>query len=41
MSQMIQVGATVLHEPRLMILDEPFSGLDPLNVRLVKSCLST
>ena len=40
MSQMIQVGATVLHEPRLMILDEPFSGLDPLNVRLVKELLS-
>ena len=40
MSQMIQVGATVLHEPRLMILDEPFSSLDPLNVRLVKELLS-
>ena len=40
MSQLIQLGATVLHDPRLMILDEPFSGLDPVNVRLVKGLLS-
>ena len=39
MSQLIQFGATVLHDPRLMILDEPFSGLDPVNVRLVKDLL--
>jgi ABC-2 type transport system ATP-binding protein len=32
MSQKIQFIATVLHEPDLIILDEPFSGLDPINV---------
>ncbi len=32
MSQKIQFIATVLHEPDLLILDEPFSGLDPVNV---------
>ena len=32
MSQKIQFIATVLHEPELIILDEPFSGLDPINV---------
>jgi ABC-2 type transport system ATP-binding protein len=32
MSQKIQFIATVLHEPELIILDEPFSGLDPVNV---------
>jgi ABC-2 type transport system ATP-binding protein len=32
MSQKVQFIATVLHEPDLLILDEPFSGLDPVNV---------
>ena len=32
MSQKIQFIATVLHDPELIILDEPFSGLDPINV---------
>jgi ABC-2 type transport system ATP-binding protein len=32
MSQKIQFIATVLHDPELLILDEPFSGLDPVNV---------
>src|SRR4051794_7902554 len=36
MSQKLQFVTTVLHEPRLIILDEPFSGLDPLNANLIK-----
>lgn len=35
MSQKIQFIATVLHEPDLLILDEPFSGLDPVNVEFL------
>src|SRR5688500_19075549 len=31
MQQKVQFIGTVLHEPELLILDEPFSGLDPLN----------
>jgi ABC-2 type transport system ATP-binding protein len=36
MQQKAQFIATVLHEPELLILDEPFSGLDPLNANLIK-----
>ncbi len=36
MQQKIQFIATVLHEPRLIILDEPFSGFDPINVNIIK-----
>jgi ABC-2 type transport system ATP-binding protein len=36
MSQKLQFVTTVLHEPRLVILDEPFSGLDPVNANLIK-----
>lgn len=36
MQQKLQFVITVLHEPRLMILDEPFSGLDPVNANLIK-----
>jgi ABC-2 type transport system ATP-binding protein len=35
MQQKIQFIATVLHDPDLLILDEPFSGLDPLNVEFL------
>lgn len=35
MSQKIQFIATVLHEPDLLVLDEPFSGLDPVNVEFL------
>ena len=36
MSQKLQFVTTVLHEPKLIILDEPFSGLDPVNSNLIK-----
>lgn len=36
MAQKVQFICTVLHEPQLLILDEPFSGFDPLNVELIK-----
>ncbi|MBU2019410.1 MAG: ATP-binding cassette domain-containing protein [Bacteroidetes bacterium] len=37
MAQKVQFIFTVLHQPKLIILDEPFSGFDPLNVELMKS----
>ena len=36
MGQKLQFVITVLHEPDLIILDEPFSGLDPVNANLIK-----
>lgn len=36
MAQKIQFIATVIHEPELLILDEPFSGFDPVNANLIK-----
>ena len=36
MQQKVQFISTILHEPRLLILDEPFSGLDPINTNLIK-----
>ena len=36
MSQKLQFVTTVVHNPSLIILDEPFSGLDPLNANLIK-----
>jgi ABC-2 type transport system ATP-binding protein len=36
MSQKLQFVTTVLHQPDLIILDEPFSGLDPVNANLIK-----
>lgn len=36
MGQKLQFVITVLHEPKLIILDEPFSGLDPVNANLIK-----
>ncbi|MCI5775968.1 MAG: ATP-binding cassette domain-containing protein [Aerococcus sp.] len=35
--QKIQLIATLIHEPRIVILDEPFSGLDPVNADLLKN----
>ncbi|MGB0525918.1 MAG: ABC transporter ATP-binding protein [Flammeovirgaceae bacterium] len=36
MQQKVQFIATILHEPELIILDEPFSGFDPINTNLIK-----
>ena len=36
MAQKVQFITTVLHEPKLLIFDEPFSGFDPVNVELIK-----
>lgn len=37
MAQKVQFITTVMHEPRLLILDEPFSGFDPINANLIKA----
>lgn len=37
--QKIQVIAALLHKPKLIILDEPFSGLDPVNVEMLKKAI--
>ena len=39
MQQKIQFIATIVHDPEILILDEPFSGLDPINVNLIRSFL--
>jgi ABC-2 type transport system ATP-binding protein len=39
MQQKAQLIATLLHEPDLIVVDEPFSGLDPVNTRLVKEII--
>jgi ABC-2 type transport system ATP-binding protein len=39
MQQKAQIIATLLHEPDLIVIDEPFSGLDPVSTRLVKQVL--
>jgi len=39
MQQKVQLIATVLHEPELLILDEPFSGLDPINQGLFRDLI--
>ncbi len=39
MQQKLQFILTIFHEPRLIILDEPFTGLDPVNAQLVKDTI--
>ncbi len=39
MQQKVQFVATILHDPELVILDEPFSGLDPLNAEVLKDLM--
>ena len=39
MQQKVQFIATILHEPDLLILDEPFSGFDPINTELMKKII--
>ncbi|MFI4854491.1 MAG: ABC transporter ATP-binding protein [Phycisphaerales bacterium JB065] len=40
MQQKIQFLATIIHDPELIILDEPFSGLDPVNGRLLRTLIN-
>ena len=40
MTQLVQFVGAILHDPELIILDEPFAGLDPLHVNLMKEMLS-
>ncbi|MDO9552043.1 ABC transporter ATP-binding protein [Rhodonellum sp.] len=37
MAQKVQFISTVIHEPELLILDEPFSGFDPMNAEIIKN----
>ena len=39
MGQKVQVLSTLIHDPELVILDEPFSGLDPVNVELMRDLI--
>jgi ABC-2 type transport system ATP-binding protein len=39
MQQKAQIIATIIHQPELLIIDEPFSGLDPVNTQMVKDLL--
>ena len=39
MQQKVQFAVTVLHDPELIIIDEPFSGLDPVNTLVIKDLL--
>jgi ABC-2 type transport system ATP-binding protein len=39
MQQKVQIVGTLLHDPEVVILDEPFAGLDPVNARMVKDII--
>lgn len=39
MQQKVQFISTILHKPKILILDEPFSGFDPINTELLKSII--
>lgn len=39
LGQKVQLVGTLVHDPQLMVLDEPFSGLDPVNVEIVRKLI--
>ncbi|MDA0977273.1 MAG: ATP-binding cassette domain-containing protein [Proteobacteria bacterium] len=39
MGQKVQIISTLIHEPEVVILDEPFSGLDPINIEMVRDVI--
>ena len=39
MQQKVQVITTLIHQPKLIVIDEPFSGLDPVNTRMIQEIL--
>lgn len=39
MQQKVQFAVTILHQPKILVIDEPFSGLDPVNTRIIKDML--
>ena len=39
MGQIIQFIVTIIHDPKLIIMDEPFSGLDPINTEIIKNII--
>jgi ABC-2 type transport system ATP-binding protein len=39
MAQIVQILVSILHDPQVIILDEPFNGLDPVNVKMVKDMI--
>ena len=39
MGQKVQIIATLIHDPELIVLDEPFSGLDPVSIELVREII--
>ncbi len=39
MSQKVQFAATIIHQPELLIIDEPFAGLDPVNTEIIKNMI--
>jgi ABC-2 type transport system ATP-binding protein len=39
MQQKVQFASAVIHDPDLVVLDEPFTGLDPVNTRLLKELI--
>ena len=41
LGQLVQFAAALIHEPAFVVLDEPFSGLDPVNVRLMKDVVAS